>query len=101
MVTFVRNRFRRSVTALSMMYLSLAVLLIAPSVPPTFNNLFSVVNIPPNNQKPDASSEILAATNSLQSGGGTPGLGSVSCALRGFLAASCTTNAGQISSPPV
>src|SRR2546427_3100970 len=93
MVTFVRNRFRRSVTALSMMYLSLAVLLIAPSVPPTFNNLFSVANIPPNNKKVDASSEILAATNSLESGQGPPRLGPISCSQNGFLSASCTTSA--------
>src|SRR3989441_368488 len=92
MVTFVRNRFQRSVTALSIMYLSLAVLLIAPSVPPAFNNL-SVVNVPPNNQKLDASSEILAATNSLESGQGPPRLGPISCSQNGFPSASCATSA--------
>src|SRR2546426_8444779 len=95
MVTFVRNKFRRSATALSMMYLSFAVLLIAPSVPPTFNNL-SVVNILPNSQKLDASSEILAATNSLESGHGPSGLGAI-CLQNGFMNLGCTTGKAGIS----
>src|SRR3989475_1874243 len=98
MVTFVRNKFRRSATALSMMYLSFAVLLIAPSVPPTFNNL-SVVNILPNSQKLDASSEILAATNSLESGHGPSGLGAI-CLQNGFMNLGCTTGRAGISLLP-
>src|SRR2546428_10522050 len=70
------------------MYLSLAVLLISPSVPPTFNNL-SVIKTLPSNSKPDASGEILAATNSLESGRGPSGLGAISCLQYGLTNAAC------------
>src|SRR2546427_108687 len=96
MVTFVRNRFRRSLTALFIAYLSIAVLLISPSVPPTLNNL-SVIKTLPNTQKLDASSEILAATNSLESGHGPSGFGTFSCLQNALMSASCATPAAGTS----
>src|SRR3989442_129326 len=96
MVSFVRNRFRRSLTALFIAYLSIAVLLISPSVPPTLNNL-SVIKTLPNTQKLDASSEILAATNSLESGHGPSGFGTFSCLQNALTSASCATPAAGTS----
>src|SRR2546426_3623340 len=96
MVTFVSNRFRRSLTALFIAYLSIAVLLISPSVPPTLNNL-SVIKTLPNTQKLDASSEILAATNSLESGHGPSGFGTFSCLQNALMSASCATPAAGTS----
>src|SRR2546425_473890 len=96
MVAFLRNMFRRSLTALFIACLSIAVLLISPSVPPTLNNL-SVIKTLPNTQKLDASSEILAATNSLESGHGPSGFGTFSCLQNALMSASCATPAAGTS----
>ncbi len=69
-------------------FLSIAALLIAPVVPSTNS---SATKIGPSTQKLDATSEISAATASLQSGQGPSGIGPMSCSAGGIGSAYCET----------
>ena len=81
-----RSRLRSSLTALVLAYLSVAILLTTPVVLSTSLSASKTVST---KQKPDAASEISAATTSLQSGQGPLGTGPISCSSRGPGGAYC------------
>src|SRR5213080_2723791 len=101
MLTILSRRllWRTSFTVLFLAYLSIATVLISPVALSTSS---SATKTAKNTQKLDAtSSEISAATTSLQSGHGPLGVGPMSCSSGGLESAYCeTVQSGQAASTP-
>src|SRR5713101_5226628 len=86
---FCRLQKRISLTAIFLAYLSIAVLLTAPAVLSTNSAATKTAS---NTRRLNATTEISAATMSLQSGRGPSGLGQVNCSLIGLGSTFCETD---------
>src|SRR5437899_2575038 len=84
-----RRRFRTFVTTMFLLYLSVAIMSAFPSV--QFNQSANITRSE-SMQSSDGSSELLAATNSLQSGTAPQALASLHCTLSGTVFANCASN---------